>query len=722
MPTLTLSDQLGLTVDGKLSATSALAKYAKEILTLQFPALDFSKLIGLTLDDPLVQQLSTGLNFKQPVSLGTGAPSLSIAAGPSGSLTIVKKPELLSDGDDDDADSASADASYICVTLDATASANISATSGIATFGASPSTKLEIASNTRFSPKKDVKLVDAIAQTIGGLVLPFRSDDLANFAPGQSARVSVSGKLQLTGNVNLLAVTNPLASVPLPSPLPTPSVSAGGSVTVGVSWALETDYDVVARRRTTGEGVRLGWYHKQGSEVSVKASAGEGISASLGSTELFSTLIGAISSNPSADLKELEGLPPDRSKEIQSAVSAAVSRKLEVAVSAAVTLTDSRSAAFLFDIVPGRLTDASRAAIDRALAGDLSALHAEGLAGVSCARSIWDEMHKQGIELEVNLLGIFNARSVATLALEGRVVYEPASGALVISDTATSTHILSAQVNFGADTEKLRKVLAGCFLLTAAYHGTRQAVDGATLRCSHCFFSLENSTGVKDMAGYLRTGAALGLLKPEDAALPAGIKNFGRTVCVVSTDYDDKLLAGMFLDSKNEPFRVDHYENAGRDAIQWLVHQGDQDEERLEPATNDALWANMKDKGQPGFKAIFPNVPDTVVGAIVADYSAIRWWADAMVSTAQSLAKQRAWSAQHPQASPDDPQFRELRDSLASDLKKVADNTCEEFGKPWGLIAMNLLAGRTSGARLLLAGPKLARDQRRELAAETQTA
>ncbi len=725
MPTITLSDQLKLTVDAKLADASALAKYAKEIPKLQFSKLDFSKMGGLTLDDPAVQQLSAGLNFADPVSLGTGAPSLSIGAGASGSLTVVKKPELLPDGDDDD-DGAAADACYLCVTLDATASAAVSMTSGMATFGASPSTKVEIAANMRFAPKKDVKLLDAVAQTIGGIVLPVSADDLANLAPGQSTRVSVSGKLQLSGSVNLLAVTNPLASATLPAPLPTASVSAGGSVTVGVSCALETEYDVVARRRTNGEGVRLGWYHKQGAEIAVKTAASEGISATLGSTELFSSLIHVISPNAAADLKELEGLPPDRAKEIQSAVTAAVARKLEVSVSAALTLTDARAAAFLYDIAPSQLTDASRTAIDQALAGDLSALHAGALPGVTCARSIWDQMHERGIVFDVNLLGIFNAGSVSKLALDGKMMFEPASGALVITDTATATRIRSAQVNFGADTEKLRKALAESFLITAAYHGAKHAagasVQAATLRCSHCFFSLENSTPAKDMAGYLRTGAALGLLAPADAALPAGIHDFARTVCVVTADYDNNLLAGMFLDSNNAPFTVDRYEDAGRKAIQFLVQKGDQDEARLAPATDDALWAAMKDKGQPAFPSMFANVPDTVVGAIRADYTAIRWWSDAMASTAQTLAKQRAWFAQRPGASPDDPQFRKLRDALASDLEQVAANTHDEFGKPWGLIAMNLLSGRASGARILLTGPKLARDQRRELASGTQVA
>ena len=127
-------------------------------------------------------------------------------------------------------------------------------------------------------------------------------------------------------------------------------------------------------------------------------------------------------------------------------------------------------------------------------------------------RSIWKNIQTAGVELDVNLLGILNYRSVATLALEGKVLYEPATGSLVISDRATAERIQSEQVNFGADTQKLRHVLAESFLITAAYRGTKQLAGAAPLRCTHRFFELENSTSPEDMGRKLRIGVALGLL------------------------------------------------------------------------------------------------------------------------------------------------------------------------------------------------------------------
>ena len=65
-------------------------------------------------------------------------------------------------------------------------------------------------------------------------------------------------------------------------------------------------------------------------------------------------------------------------------------------------------------------------------------------------------------------------------------------------------------------------------------------------------------------------------------------------------------------------------------------------------------------------------------------------------------------------ATSDDPEFQGLREKLAGHLRDVAATTREEFGAPWGLIAMNQLIGQRAGARMLLTGPRLTIDRRRE--------
>jgi hypothetical protein len=48
-------------------------------------------------------------------------------------------------------------------------------------------------------------------------------------------------------------------------------------------------------------------------------------------------------------------------------------------------------------------------------------------------------------------------------------MFEPSTGELVITDTATASKISASTLNFAADGQKLRKVLAESVLISAAY-------------------------------------------------------------------------------------------------------------------------------------------------------------------------------------------------------------------------------------------------------------
>lgn len=111
--------------------------------------------------------------------------------------------------------------------------------------------------------------------------------------------------------------------------------------------------------------------------------------------------------------------------------------------------------------------------------------------------------------------------------------------------------------------------------------------------------------------------------------------------------------------------------------------------------------------GQPGIKALFPRIPDPIVGAIIADYTSIRWWADAMNETGKKLASMVSFLASHPQADDENNDFKKLRGDLSNHLRSVAANTREEFGRPWGLLAMFIASGRRAGRRTLLLGRNL---------------
>ena len=116
----------------------------------------------------------------------------------------------------------------------------------------------------------------------------------------------------------------------------------------------------------------------------------------------------------------------------------------------------------------------------------------------------------------------------------------------------------------------------------------------------------------------------------------------------------------------------------------------------------------MKDLGQPGIGSLFPGVPDPVIGAIVADYSSIVWWAEAMQGTASRLAAMLQFLAAHPTVDDENNDFKQLRSDLANHLQSVAANTNEEFGRPWGLLAMFTASGNRAERRNVLIGRTVA--------------
>jgi hypothetical protein len=607
---------------------------------------------------------------------------------------------------------------YVAFGVQASVGVSVAAGAGLLQFGVAPGEKIDIQNYQSFPLKKEITLLGAVEQTVGNFIIPACAGDLTSLPEGCVATVTGTGSLKLSATANLLAVTNPLASVELPAPLPALSVTAGGTAQVGASFELRCTFQICAQKLAAGR-VRIGWYRERASEIDVSATVSEGLSAGFGSTDLFSTIIGVVSASAATDLDELQkaGLSPGQIGAIHDAVKAAVNRKLELALSTEISATQSSDAVFVYDIDIAALTADSIQALDQALRGDLSALHGGALPGITTVQSIWEKARKNGIQLDVNLLGILNVGSISTLTSSGAVLFEPATGALVITDKATAERIRSTALNFGADTQKLRHVMAESFLLTAAYQGSQHQIGGPALKCKHDFFDLETGAGRDTMERELRVGAALGLFSAEDATPPAGIDDFGRTMIHASTEYDSGLAAALFLGPGGAPIPQPFYENMGRAAIQLLVSESDTDAVRRQPAIDDNLWASMKSQGQPGFATLFPDVPAPLLGAVTADYTAIMWWAEAMAGAGQRLAAMRKWFGQHSAAATADPEFQSLRQDLAAHLKKVAATTSEQFGEPWGLIAMDEASGRRAGASILISGPKFVSTKQRALPA-----
>jgi hypothetical protein len=76
-----------------------------------------------------------------------------------------------------------------------------------------------------------------------------------------------------------------------------------------------------------------------------------------------------------------------------------------------------------------------------------------------------------------------------------------------------------------------------------------------------------------------------------------------------------------------------------------------------------------------------------------------------MSSCAQRLAAMQAQIAVNPD--PGTPQFKALRADLAKHLANVASQTKDEFGQPWGLIAMDRVCGGRAAASMQITGNRV---------------
>lgn len=711
MPTINLTDQLGVEVNAELNEDSAIAKYLKGLSKLKFGGLNFANLKNVTLDQAPLNSLETGMSFEQPIAVG-GDSEITIEAGASGGVELFSaKDEQLFDPEVyADPIAISANQFYVRLGTTAKFASAFTSESDDLSFGLGAGGQIGFATYRLFekaSAGTFPTLIDALKETVTAFVIPRDLDDLTKMTSGTVATVEGSGTLKVSGNVELMSVINPLASINLPEPIGALSLSSGGSIKVGASFEISGAFQVRAHK-IAADKVRLGYYRKRGTEFNLKAAASIGASVAVGKFEPLEQVLKALSSDPQAEVEKLkQELSEDQVEEIRKVVEAGISRKLEIALGFELTSQVTSEAAFLFEVEISKLEQAGRQAIHKALAGDLSSLPAgqeELPAGVSLVRSIFTEVQKKKHALKFNLLGIYNFISVSSLILKGRVMFEPSTGELVITDTATASRISASTLNFAADGQKLRKVLAESVLISVAYRCSKLVTHQPQLNIAHSYFELHTRTDQTVMKNNLDVFEALGLMKPtEKEKILSLAQEFGRTTLYAETAYDDSLVNALFLkDGKPRP-QAD-YELAGRKALALLVQSGERDQFRRLPGIDDALWKEMAQLGQPSFPTIpkLNALSKLEIAVITSDYTVIMWWAESMKEMSERLAELRKFLAENPGVDPNNETFVKLRKKLSSKLKEVASNTKSEFGDPWGLVAMDQVSGQKASAEAII--------------------
>jgi len=716
MPNIKLSDAFGIDIEFEPAPTSSIAKYFQDLVHLRFSALNVAALRATPLDSLPFQSLSHGLSFEQPIAVGPGRTELAIGGGTAATLSIhVSEGDELFDRENfGDPIRVAHNQAYLSLGMNASLLARISGEVADLSAGFDAGSQVAIR-NYRSFPKNPAPpaFLSALRKTLREFVIPGDLEDLEAIPEGSLVTVEGRGSLTLHAQLNLLTVVNPLASVGLPEPAGALTIRSGVRLPVAASFELTGDYQLRVHKLAANR-VRLGYYKRLGAELTVKARAEAGIEVRVGGFELLSRLLSVISADPAADHAMLSdaGLSPGEIAALSGAIQAGLDRKLALAASFELGALQSDEAAFLYEIQLDALDDRGKQAVHQALDGRLSLLTANEEAlpsGIAKIKSLVSAIEERRHTLQVNLLGIYNYVSLGKLLLQGSLLYEPATGDLVLADRATASRVEAEMVRFAAESERLRQVLAENFLITTAYRSSKLVAGAPELACVHNYFELHGRTNWQAMKDNLDVAQALGLLSErEKLARLEGLDEFGRSTLFVEARYGDERAESLFLDSQGRPRPRVEYERAGRKAIELLVQKEDPDAYRRLPATDDELWKQMREAGPANFKPLFPGLSSLQVAVIAADYTTIVWWAGAMRELGEKLEAIRQFFVENPSPHPENNAFKSLRRQLAQHMLAVAANTRKEFGDPWGLVAMDLISGGRAEARVVVTAPRLA--------------
>lgn len=132
-----------------------------------------------------------------------------------------------------------------------------------------------------------------------------------------------------------------------------------------------------------------------------------------------------------------------------------------------------------------------------------------------------------------------------------------------------------------------------------------------------------------------------------------------------------------------------------------LIDAGDPGgSQRRTALASDSIWDAMDSTGNVNAFVTIPQLsqlPPPTLGAIGADWIAIRWWADAMLNVAPKLAELLALlDTISPDGFNSNPIFTEKVKAFRSVLGDFAKKTHASFVGGWGIAVVFALAGSNS--------------------------
>lgn len=715
MPIVPIADGFGLDLQASLDSNSAFAKYFQSLPSLSVIQQNLASLQNVPLVAFPLKSTEIGLNFTEPTTVASTSPQFAGSVAAAACLSVVASGKLFDPDPFDSPIDVPSGHSYLGLGVKATVAPGLDVTSGKLDYGFAVGSALSLWHYKSYAATATSPTFKAALQAaVQDYVIPLKLDDIAAMGVGDVATIEGTGSLQFSGTVNLLTAVNPLVSISSSALPATLSIQEGASVKVTARFTVQGDLQIRVQK-VDAATVRLGFYRKRGADLTVDVEPSVGVTAGTTSTDFIAPILGAIGPSPfpsSADL-EKAGLTKDKQETVVKALKAGVQRSLALAVQAELHALASQEAAFLYEVQLNGLGPDGATAIQSALRLNLSPLADSASTlpkGIREIQSVLTTTRSKAHTLKLNLLGIYNFDSTADLTLKSTVLTDPASGAIVVTDSANANRIAGA-VNYLANPDKLRKVLAQSFLITAAYRGSGLITHAPSLKVSYWHFTEHASTDAATMAASLLVLERMSLISEEQKRQSLGsTEAFGCSSFYLSTEYDNALSESLFLQSGGAPRGLDEYESIGRQALEWLIVPGGSDSFRLQALQDDAVWQKVKQTGGTlvNLAQLFPGLQaDSQIPVIAGDYVLIEWWAGAMAKMAQSLSTARRFFSQQPPPAANSAAAKQVQAEVWRQMAEVASNTHDRFADPWGLLAMDLASRQKSEASAQIVSPGL---------------
>ncbi|MBV9301411.1 MAG: hypothetical protein JOY62_18890 [Acidobacteriaceae bacterium] len=716
MPTIELRDGFGLVVDASPDPECLFLKYLKNPRVITGVLHNANAIAGLQIGQVPFSSQTSGISFDKSIELGTSGAELVVKPELTSTVEIVKNDALFGGDEDpfrDPIPIPDKQHAFVSARIKAGVDAGVKDDASALKFGFIAGSEIALTNYRLFA------LTDDIAPAVRTLFEHFRVPgdlgDIEAMETGIVAAVEGSGSLKFSAEANLLSAVNPLATVNTAVNVGPLKLQDGGSLTVGAAYTLTGEYQLRVQR-LDGKKFRLGYEKKRGSEFDVSAKAEFGAGPEVEGFDLIKGVLQAVSSDPVPDKDTFckAGLKEEQISTIAEAIKTGIERSLELSLTSELNFLETTSTAFSYEIDLHAVDEAGREAVEHALRGDLSGLEGSALTGVKPLKSIFSTLRRGTRILKLNLLGIFNYASVSELFQKGTVIVDRQIGDITITDQVGANRVQFDSNNFAKNSGKLRKLLAESFLVTVTYRTSKTVLQAPGISSKYWFFELHEKANLANLQNYLQIAQALELIGLEQARNKLqqlrGSASLGLATLYLDSTYTNGVFHSLFLDGTGAARPKNEYERLGRQAMAALIVPDPPiSDARLRPLQNDAIWQSMQG-GTTTFSTVLRDQGFTPeeINAIIPDYLAIRWWADAMHNLADGLAQILGLFSQGTGPQVGDPKVMHLRKELDKRLSDVAANTHDHFGEPWGFLVMDLASGRKAPISLQMNCAKFA--------------